>query len=283
MNKIIITTDSTADLPKEILDSMQIKTIPLYVRFNEDVYKDGVDLTTEMLYKKVDELGYLPQTQAASPGDFVEFFEPFIKDGYDVIYIGIGSTISGTLKSAMIAKDMLETDKIHIIDSLNLSSGIGLLVLHAAKLRDEGLDVKQIIEKITSYVPMVRSQFAIKTMDYLHKGGRATGLQAFMGSILKLKIIIKVEDGKLGVYKKTVGKMSKALDVMIDDLKAMIDRVDKEFLFITHSLADSSYEYIYEQIKDLGFKHIINGHAGCVISSHCGEGTIGILYIENKN
>lgn len=282
MNKIIISTDSTADISLELREEYNIESIPLYVRFEDEVYKDGVDITTQKLYELVKEKGFLPQTQAVSPGDFESFFKPFLDDGYEIVHISIGSKISGTYQSAMIAKDLLETDKLHLVDSMNLSSGIGLLVLKASEFRKQGLSAKEIKDKIDTLVPKVRSQFAIRTLEYLHKGGRASGLSALIGGILQIKPIIKVESGKLGVYKKSMGKMSKALDIMIKDLLELGDKVDKDFIFITHSIAPTSFEYIMKQLDGkVKPKHIYEGHAGCVISSHCGEGTIGILYIEN--
>ncbi|CDR30750.1 EDD domain protein, DegV family [Acholeplasma oculi] len=281
MNKVIITTDSTADLSQDILNNRGIQTIPLYVRFGDETYKDGVEIQTELLYEKVSELGYLPKTQAASPGDFEVFFKKYLNLGYDIVHISIGSKISATYQSAVIAKDLLESENIYIVDSKNLSSGIGLLVLKASDLKEQGQSASEIYNSINKLVPKISSQFAIKTLDYLHKGGRASGLTAFVGSVLQIKPIIKVIDGKLEVYKKSVGKMKRALDLMIDDLVKVKEKIDKNYVFITHSIADDSFNYIKEQLTDkIEVKQIIEGHAGCVISSHCGKGTIGILYIE---
>lgn len=281
MNKVLITTDSTADLSPEILETRNNKMVPLYVRFNDESYKDSIDITTLELYKKVETYGFLPKTQAASPGDFEMFFKKYLDEGYKIVHISIGSKISATYKSALLAIDLLETKDVYVIDSANLSSGIALLVLKASDLKDQGLSAEEINEEILKLVPKVSSQFAIKTLDYLHKGGRASGLSAFVGSVLRIKPIIQVNDGKLDVYKKSVGKMSKALDVMIDDLVNLNGEIDDNYVFITHSLAPDSFEYIKNRLeKEIKVKHILEGHAGCVISSHCGEGTIGILYIK---
>lgn len=280
MNKIVISTDSTADLGINELKEYDIKVIPLYVRFNDDVYKDGVDIDTNKLYELVDEYDTLPKTQAIAPGDFVKFFKKYLDQGKEIIHISIGSKISASYQSAMIAKDLLNTNDIYIIDSENLSSGIGLLALKASTFRKKGLSAKMISEKIIELVPKVRSQFAIRTLDYLHKGGRASGLAAFVGSVLSIKPIIKVQDGKLDVYKKSIGKMSRALDIMIDDLIKIKEDVDLEFIYLTHSLADKSFIYMKDKIlKELTPTNLIEGYAGCVISSHCGKGTIGVLYI----
>lgn len=278
---VVIMTDSTADLSKELLERNSIHSIPLYVRFSDDIYRDGIDITTETLYQKVAETKELPKTAAPSPGDFFNVFKPLIDQDLDIVYIGIGSSISATIQSARVAAQEFPDYRIFIIDSKNLSSGIALLVLKAKDLRDQGLSAKDIYHQIEKLVPKVRSQFAIQTLEYLYKGGRATGLQALMGSMLRIKPIIKVVDGKLGVYKKAMGKMSRALDIMLEDFYALEGKLDLDYVMITHSLADKHAVYMIDQVNQkMKPKELIESHAGCVISSHCGEGTIGILYIE---
>ncbi|MDX9692471.1 MAG: DegV family protein, partial [Acholeplasmataceae bacterium] len=212
---------------------------------------------------------------------FITVFEKYLNKGFDIIYIGISSKISATIRSAELAKDEIGLhDRIHIVDSLNLSTGIGLLVLKAKDLRDQGLTAYAIKEKIESFVPYVRSQFAISTLDYLHKGGRASGLAKLVGTMLSIKPIIKVVHGSLEVYKKPIGKMSRALDIMLEDFYAEIDRLDLDYVFVTHTLANRQAIYMIDQIKRrVNVKHLIESNAGCVISSHCGAGTIGILYM----
>ena len=281
MNKVVIMADSTSDLTQSLIQTRDIKIIPLYVNFGEQSYKDGTDITTEELYKKVDELGYLPKSSAISPGDFMMAFEPYIEQGYDIVLLTIGSKLSGTYQAALVAKDTVEANRVHIIDTNNLSSGGGLLVLKACDLRDQGLsasDIKQAVDQIT---PRVRSQFAIQTMDYLYKGGRCSALSMFLGSVLAIKPIIQVNDGKLDVYKKSVGKMTRALDIMLEDYFSLFDQIDKDYVMITHSLADKSAEYMKNKIIEKGLvpNQLLETQAGCVISTHCGKGTIGILYI----
>ncbi len=280
MNKVIIMTDSTSDLTKELIQQRDIKVVPLYVNFGELSYRDGVDLTTEELYAKVDEVGFLPKSAAVSPGDFVNQFTPLIEAGFDIVCITIGSKLSGTYQSALLAKDMVEPNRIQIVDSNNLSSGVGLVVLKGCDLRDQGLDALTIKQKLDDITPRVRSQFAIQTMDYLYKGGRCSALSAFLGSVLAIKPIIQVNNGKLDVYKKAIGKMTRALDYMIEDYQTLLDKIDPEYVMITHSLADKSATYMKEKVAEIMMpKHLIETYAGCVISTHCGKGTIGILYI----
>lgn len=279
-SKVLIMTDSTSDLSKKLLDQRKIVSVPLYVNFTDEIYRDGIDLTTEELYQKVTEKGMLPTTSAVSPGDFIKVFQKYINLGYEILYMGIGAKISGTYQSAIIAKDEVNPEKIHLIDSMNLSSGIGLLVLKACDLRDQGLNALEIKEQIEKLVPLVRSQFAISTLDYLHKGGRASGTAKLMGTILGIKPIIKVVDGKLDVYKKPAGKMSRALDIMLNDFFLELDNLDLDYVFVTHSLANKQAVYMMDKIKEkVKVKHLYEGQAGCVIGTHCGAGTIGILYI----
>ncbi len=282
MKRVLILTDSTADLSKQLREKRMIYSLPLRVIFGEDEYRDGIDLTTKELYDIVDDKRELPKTTAISPGQFVSFFESYLDQGYEIIYVGIGSKISGTYQSAVIAKETIASDDIYLVDSMNLSSGIGLLVLKAADYRDQGLNAAAIKTKLDVLATKVRSQFAIKTLDYLHKGGRASGTAKLVGSVLGIKPIIQVRHGILDVYKKPMGKMSRALDIMLKDFFKEIDKqnVDLDYVMITHSYADKQAAYMIDKVKAYTHpKTMIENHAGCVISSHCGPGTIGILYM----
>ena len=166
------------------------------------------------------------------------------------------------------------------MDSKNLSTGIGLLVLKACDLRDQGLSASDIKDRLLEIVPKVRSQFAVKTLDYLHKGGRASGTARLLGTMLRIKPIIQVRDGKMDVYTKTMGKMSRALDVMLTDYINLGEQIDLDYVMITHSQAGKHVDYMSEIVNQkLKPNKLFVTEAGCVISSHCGPGTIGILYI----
>jgi len=280
LNKVVIISDSTCDLTQELLDRIQVKTIPLHVIFKEKSYDDGRNLTTNQMYQMIEEVGYLPTTSAVSPGEWIHFFEPFIEQGFDIVYLGIGAGLSATFQSARVASLEFPEDRIFLVDSQNLSSGSGLLVLTAAKLRDQGLSASNIQEALNLLVPKVRSQFAIETLEFLHRGGRCSGTARLFGTMLKLKPIIKVIDGKLQVGKKPIGKITRALDVMLDELILVLDQVDPEFVMVTHSVANDAATYAIEKLLGLNyFKNVYETEAGCVISTHCGKGTIGILYI----
>jgi len=219
MKKIGIITDCTCDLTKEMYEKYNIEVLPLYVVMRGKTYQDGIDITTEEMYKLVDKYNELPKTSNVSPAKFEEFFKYYLEKYESIIYYGIGSDLSGTYQDAKIAASEFDENKVFIGDSKNLSTGIGLLILKAAKYRDEGYSAKEIFEKVNELVPRVRTQFAINTLKYLHMGGRCSGVSKILGTALKLKPIIKVINGKLEVSKKPIGYV-RALRTMLDNAYA---------------------------------------------------------------
>jgi DegV family protein with EDD domain len=191
--------------------------------------------------------------------------------------------MSRTFENAYMMAQELNPERVFPVDSKNLSTGIGLLLLKACKYRDQGLSAREIAINLERDRELVLSQFAIEKMDFLHKGGRCSSVAAFLGTMLKIKPIIAVRDGKMHVAKKPIGKMKMALDVMLSQIEADKDRLDKDHIFVTHSLGYEYAEYLKAKLVEmLPGVDIIETVAGCVISSHCGKGTIGILYmIEN--
>lgn len=277
---IRIITDSTNDLDSKTIEEKNIEVLPLYVNFSDASYKDGVDITTPELYKLVEMKDELPKTAAIPQQTFLEVFSKYVEAGDDIIFTGISKQMSRTYENAVLAAKEISEEKIFVVDSMNLSTGIGLLVLKACKYRDEGKTAKEIAELLNQDNKRVLSQFTIERMDYLYKGGRCSGMAKVVGTLLKIKPIIAVRDGKMHVAKKPHGKMKVALDVMIEQLKGDVPRLDKDVVIITHSLAFEYCDYIQTEIKKfLGDTPILTTVAGCVISSHCGQGTIGILYM----
>ncbi|MFW6285064.1 MAG: DegV family protein [Bacillota bacterium] len=280
MSKIKLITDSTCDLSKALIEQHGIEVVPLFVNLGEQSYKDGVDITPTAMYKKVQEEGLLPTTAAASSETFRRVFKKYLDEGYEILYLGIGSGFSSTLQSAHIAKNELESDKIHLVDSMNLSSGSGLLLLKAARLREEGLSAQAIKESLEAMVPNVRTQFVINTLEYLHKGGRLKAISAFMGTMLRIKPIILVRDGAMTIGKKPRGNIRVGVKLLLKDVLKNLESIDPEFIMITHTEASAQADYIRNELKKTNhFDQIYETEAGCVISSHCGPGTIGILYI----
>lgn len=281
MKNIVIISDSTCDLSQDIIDKYDIKIVPLIVNFDDESYKDGVDIDSKKLFSKVDEYGKLPKTSAISPAVFLDTFKPYIDNGKDIIYIGISSKLSSTLQSAHIAASEFDKGRIEIVDSQNLSSAIGLLVIKAAKYVNEGFSVSEVAEKVRKLVPKVQCSFVINTMEYLYKGGRCSSVESLIGTMLKIKPIIKVVDGGMIAAQKARGKKVKALDIMLKNLKNDTNGIDKDAIMITHSQSDEDVPYLRQEIgKIVEVENIYETCAGSVISSHCGPGTIGILYIN---
>lgn len=283
MVKIIV--DSTQDLTKEILEKNGIEVVPLSVNFSDgDSYLDGVTIQTAELYEKVKAKKELPKTAAVTVGTLIEVFKKHINNGDEIVYTGISAQMSRSYENALLAKEELKTNKIYIVDSKNLSTGIGLLVLKAIKDRDSGLSAKEIAANMEKNRELVLSQFAIEQMDYLYKGGRCSSVAKIFGSILKIKPIILVRDGKMHVGAKPLGKITKALDIMIKQIVDDKDRLDTDHILVTHSIAPESAKYIIPKLKELfPGVDIIETVAGSVIASHCGPGTIGILYMVKDN
>jgi len=280
MGKIVIYSDSTCDLSEELINKHDIKIMPLYVTFGENIYKDKEEINPEILYKKVDETKTMAKTSAAPMGDYYNVFEKELNDGNEVIFFSISSNLSSSINNAYAAKEEFDGNKIEIIDSKNLSTGIGLQVLKAAKLRDQGKSLKEIKGELNKITPNVRSKFAVDSLEYLHKGGRCSGASRLFGTLLQIKPVIAVnEEGKLDVYEKCKGK-KKALNLMLDDIVSNKDNVDLDYIMVTHTYADEEAIMLKEKLQaEFPNANIEITTAGCVISAHCGKGTIGILYI----
>ena len=279
MNKVVIIVDSTCDLPKEIIEKNNLVIVPLTVNFPDESYYDGVDITTPQLYKMVSERGILPKTAAITLGEIYNVFEKWIDAGYDIVYTGISSQMSKSHENAVMMSKEFPEGRIEVVDSGNLSTGIGLLVVKACTWREEGKDVHEIARLMREEVSYVRSQFVVDTMEYLHKGGRCSSVAKLFGTILKIKPLIVVRDGKMSVGGKPRGKMEVCLDKLVEMVIADKDNIDLSTVFVTHSEADSSCEYLTAKVKEvLPEANVVESRAGCIISTHCGPGTIGVLY-----
>lgn len=281
--KIKLLVDSTCDLPVSFLEENDIDIIPLIVTFSEEQFYDIKEINTSELYEKIEKTKVMPKTAARSINDFYNTYKAILDKGYDqIVFLGISSYFSSTIQNAMVASKEFE-GKVFVHDTLNLSTGEGLQVLKAIKWVKEGLSGEEILEKLKELAPRVRSQFAVESLDFLHRGGRCSQTSYYLGSALRMKPIIKVVDGKMIVYRKPIGKMTNALNKLLEIIKEDIDNLDLDTIMITHSRAFESEKYLYNELSKLvPQEKIMVTDAGCVISSHCGKGTIGILYIVNK-
>lgn len=281
MKKVKIFTDSTVDLSDELLSKFDIEVIPLYVTIGGKSYKDMVDIRPDELYTLVEKLGELPKSSAPSVSDYFEAFSRYVKADYDIVYVALSSKLSASYQNACIAAKEFEEGRVVVVDSLNLSTGIGQLAIYAAELASQGMDAKEVYRNVMQRVPKVRSSFIISTLKYLHMGGRCSSLQMIAGNLLRINPQIVVKEGSLVVGNKYRGRGEKVWDEYYKDAVGDAKMVDKRRVFVTHSAYIEAAEYLKKKLEDeLKTQEVIITHAGCVISTHCGPGTVGILYTQ---
>ena len=280
--KIRITSDSTCDL-NHLVEERNIGIMALQVNLGENAYRDGVDITPEKIFTFVAETGTLPKTAAPSIGEYEEFFEKELA-GYDaLIHINISSKSSGSHNFAKSAAEAFN-GKVYVVDSKALSSGQGLLVLKACDLRDEVKSAEEIVKTLEEVRERINTSFVPDNLDYLHKGGRVSGMVKTVAGMFKIHPQILMEDGQLVPGKKYKGKMSVLIKQYVDDLKEKYPSYDKTRCFVTHSSAERDLvEAAKEKVKEVfEFDEIIETVAGSIITSHCGKGTLGVLFVYNK-
>lgn len=284
MNKVKIICDSTIDFTKEMYEKYDIEVAPLNVAFKQEetVYLDGINIDCESLYQKVEKYKETPKTSAVNVGTWVELYNKYIELGYDILVMTISSELSSCFQNANIAAGEFEEGRIFVVDGKSLSTGSGLLVLKMVEYRDQNLSAKEIFEKVSLLAPKVNAKFCLDRLDYLHNGGRCSGLSMLVAHALHIHPVLKLINGKIIVYKKVRGFYSKAMDEQIEELKNNIENVDTSHIFITASNNPSEdVDYIKNKlIEFIPEENIIITYAGCTICSHCGPKTIGILYLS---
>ena len=277
-----IVSDSTCDLSQELIEKYEISIIPLCITLGEDTYLDGINITPLEIYKWSDEHKTTPKTSAV-PFDKIEStLKPMVEAGDDIIFLGISEDMSSTCNRVRIFAEDTEYDRIFVINSKNLSTGIGLQVLRACELRDAGRSAEDIVAEIESTRDLVRASFVIDTPTFLARGGRCTAVEAFMANALKLHPEIVVKDGKMGAGRKVRGKPSVAVMAYVDGLVPALEKADARRVFITHSGSEREIiDAVRARLEALGhFDEILETQAGGVISSHCGPNTLGVLFYE---
>ena len=282
MKRIRIVSDSTCDLSQELIQKYEISIIPLCITLGEDTYLDGVDITPDDIYKWSDEHKTTPKTSAV-PFDKVEdTLKPMVEAKDDIIFIGISEDMSSTCNRIRIFAEDEEYDRLFVINSKNLSTGIGLQVLRAAELRDSGKSAEEIVFEIEGARDKVRASFVIDTPTFLARGGRCTAVEAFMASALKIHPEILVKDGKMGAGRKVRGRPAMAVSAYVDDIMPALQNADTRRVFVTHSGCDREIiDAVKERLASLNiFEEILETQAGGVISSHCGPNTLGVLFYE---
>ena len=279
---IRIISDSTCDLSKDLIEKYNITVVPLHIVLSEDEFLDGVNIAPDDIYAWSDANNATPKTSAVSIEEAAEAIKQFTDKGEQVIIFTIASGMSTTNNVFRLAVDELEVeDKVRIIDSANLSTGVGLQVIEASLLAKEGKTLDEIVKIIEAITPKVRASFVVDTLTYLNRGGRCSGLAALAGGMLKLHPKIVVKNGVMGPDKKYRGKMSSVILSYAKELEEELLNARKERVFITHSgcnqeIIDSVKDYL-ESLQY--FDEILVTRAGGVVSSHCGPGTLGVLFI----
>ncbi len=280
MRKIKITCDSTCDLTRELYEKNAVRVIPLGVSLGDEFCHDGVNITGERIFEYVSKTGELPKTSAISAGEYIDVFENFVNEGYHVIHISLSSEFSVSHANACTAAE--EVGNVTVIDSRNLSGGSGLLVLMAAELIEKGLEPDEIADILNEKKEKLDVSFVLQTLEYLHKGGRCSGVAAFGANLLKLRPEIEVVGGKMQVGKKYRGSCATSVEAYVRGRLTGRDDIDTKRIFVTHTGVPAE---TVEKIKALvceihPFEEVIETVAGATVSSHCGPACLGILFFK---
>lgn len=280
-----ILADSTCDLSAELVEKYNIDIIPLHILLGEKEYCDGVDITPTQIIKWSDDNDTTPKTSAISIDETAKVFEKYVNEGMEIVAFAISSSMSTTYNvMKLAAQDIDSEDKVSIIDSANLSTGIGLLVIEAAIMARQGATMSDITNEMNRLIPLVRASFVVDTLTYLHRGGRCGSVAAMAGSMLKLHPKIAVENGKMEAGKKYRGRIKQVVMEYVKELEPQLICARPARVFITYSPTDEEIvNQVREYLESLHyFEEILQTEAGGVVTSHCGPGTLGVLYIAEE-
>lgn len=277
--QVKIIADSTCDLPEEIIDELDIDIVPLYVIMNDVSYKDGIEITTDKLIEWSDRTKKTPMTSAPSVEDYIKVFTPYVEKKRDVVFIGISSDLSATCQNALFAVNSVDKGNIKVVDSRNVSIGMGFLVIKAARLARRGKSAEEIVCELEKYIPKISSSFIFDNLEFLKRGGRCSAAKMIASSALKIRPRIDAVEGNLIPVDKFRGSLQKSVKKFCESVFKNIENIDSELCFIgttkdEHGLLDK----ICEEIKSKGFfKEVLMAKAGCIITSHSGPNTYGIV------
>jgi len=277
---IKITSDSTCDLSQELLEKHNISILPLTVIKDDKAYTDGVTITTDEIFSHVAAGGALCTTSAMGVGEYQQWFEKFAGDYDAVIHINIGSGFSSCYQNACLAAE--DYKNVVVIDSCNLSTGQGLVVLKACELAKEAESLEAITQQLNEFTTKVEASFLLDQLKYMVKGGRCTAVAALGANLLNLKPCIEVKNGKMSVVKKYRGTYAKCLAAYVKERLADRDDLDRHTLFVTCTpVSDECLSTVKTAVETHGdFENIYWTKAGCTVSCHCGPGTLGVLFVR---
>ena len=285
MNVKII-SDSTCDLSPELIERYDIDILPLHIVLGENEYRDGLDITPDEIYAWSDENKLPPKTSALGLEDAINVFKRYLDEGREIVCFAISQCMSTTVNvMRMAAKELEAEDRICVINSKNLSTGVGLQVIEAAIMAAEGKTKEEIEAHVKEIRPLVRASFVVDTLTFLHRGGRCSSVAAFAGSALRLHPRIGVSDGKMAAGKKYMGNMARVIMTYVKEMEADLLKAKRDRVFITHSgCSEEIIANVRAYLEGLGhFEEILITRAGGVISSHCGPNTLGVLFIAGND
>ena len=280
MVKII--SDSTCDLSAELVAQYDIDILPLHILLGDEEFEDGKTITPDEIYSWSDEHKTTPKTSAPSLAETIELFRPYVEEGCEIVCFSISNSMSTSGNVMRLAAGELEAEnRITVIDSANLSTGIGLLVIEAAIMAKNGHSAYEIASVMETLKPNVRASFVVDTLTYLYRGGRCNAVAAMAGGVLKLHPKIVVENGAMDATKKYRGKINSVIMSYVKDMETDLKAARPDRVFITHSGCDAAtVESVRSYLESLGvFHEILETRSGGVVSSHCGPGTLGVLFI----
>lgn len=276
---IKITSDSTCDLSPEIIKRYDIDLFSLYITMGGKTYRDGIDIFQDDIFRHVEEGGDISTTASLAPAVYEERFRELLKDHESIIHIDIGDKFSSSYANACMAAEKLEN--VYVVNSNNLSSGHGIVVLEAALMAEKNMKPVEIVDKLNDLSKRVRTSFVLDRLDYMRKGGRCSMVVELGANLLRLKPRISVINGKMGVTKKYRGSFEKCIKAYIHDQLDDRDDLILDRIFVTHPHASEEVVELAKQtIKECAdFKEIIETRAGCTVSCHCGPNTLGVLFV----
>ena len=279
MSKIMITCDSTADLTKELYEQFEATVVPMGVNLGDEFRRDGLNITISDIFEYVAASGQLPKTSAVSVGEYDDVFRPLVEQGYEVIHVSLSSSLSSSHQNACLAAE--ELGSVYVVDSKSLSTGIGHLVLLGRELAASGMSAAEVAAALEQLREKLDVSFVLQTLEYLHKGGRCSGVAAFGANLMKLRPEIEVVDGKMQVGRKYRGNMEKTVLSYIRGRLEGREDVCTDRIFITHSGVDQAIiDSVKAELKKTKkFDESFITRASCTISSHCGPGCLGILFM----
>lgn len=280
MDKIKIITDSACDFDGGYLSELDVAVIPLLVHFGSETYYDRVTIEPKVFYKKLNESDELPKTSQITPVNFVEEFKKYIDDGYYIISICFSSALSGTYQSACIAKEMLGTESITVIDSKAASVGFGLIVREAALMVKAGKSKEEIIKRVEYLVKRMEHIFAVGSLDMLKRGGRISTAQAVMGKLLNVKPILQFDNGYIVPYDKVRGEKG-IIKKMIETMKERGYEIENQVVGLNYSGDNELCMKLKDEIqKEFGVKEFVISEIGAAIGSHVGSGTVSVFFLR---